>query len=385
MIILIFLLCISIFCIIFFLFKKKNILITILFSLSLLYFILNPEICINSTLNGIKIFFNKVFPSLFPFLIISNIIISYDGISIYSKLLGSILCKPLRLPKECSFVLIISALCGYPLGAKYCCDLYEKGIIDFNTTERLLNIASNASPLFIVGAVGTSMLQNPYLGYLLLISNYISCIIMGLILPSKITSTINKNFTNKVSVNKNIGNILKDSIENSIKTCLSIGGFITIFSVLNTIIKNNFLFNTLVNNISLLLNIPKEAIEGFSLGLIEITNGCNIISLNYINTYYKLIIISFLIGFSGISIISQVYSFTYKFNFSIKKYTYRKLIQSFICAFTTMLLYTFGIFNSYIQTLNTSYKSISWLQNLLLILIVLPFILHNIKNLFHIS
>lgn len=80
---------------------------------------------------------------------------------------------------------MVSFLCGYPLGAKYAADLYENDIISFSTFERLVNIASNPGPLFIIGAVGTSMLKNKYLGYILLISCYLSCIAMGIILPNK--------------------------------------------------------------------------------------------------------------------------------------------------------------------------------------------------------
>ena len=177
--------------IIFLLFKlfktlNINILITIICSLIILQIILAPNICIHYTISGAKLFFNAVFPSLFPFLVVINIIISYDGIHIYSKLLGNIICKPLKLPKECNFALLISVLCGYPLGARYTCDLYEKNIIDLNTCERLLNIASNSSPLFIIGSVGASMMLSAKIGYILLLSNILSCIFMGFIIPSKI-------------------------------------------------------------------------------------------------------------------------------------------------------------------------------------------------------
>ncbi len=145
-----------------------------------------------------------------------------------------------KTKKECSFPLIVSALCGYPLGAKYSCDLYENGYINFSTLERLINIASNAGPLFIIGSVGTSMLGNPYAGYVLLLSNYISCIIVGLILPSRNTKMyrdFKKNF--KIS-NKNIGESLKNSIDGAIKTCIGVAGFVILFSLLLNILRNNF-------------------------------------------------------------------------------------------------------------------------------------------------
>lgn len=103
--------------------------------------------------------------------------------------------------------------------------------------EILVNIASNAGPLFIIGSVGTSMLGNPYAGYVLLLSNYISCIIVGLVLPSRNTKMY-RNFKENLKMsNKNIGESLKNSIESAIKTCIGVAGFVILFSLLLNILK----------------------------------------------------------------------------------------------------------------------------------------------------
>lgn len=367
---------------------KKNILITILSTTMIVYFILYPQICINSTLTGAKIFFQSVFPSLFPFLIISNILLLYDGIAIYSKLFGRFLCYPLRLPVNCSFVLVVSALCGYPLGAKYACDLYEKKMITSSQCERLLNIASNASPLFIVGAVGTTMLKSPRLGYLLLISNYISCFIMGLIIPSK--SHLRDNFINNgntdLNSNLNFGSALKESVDNAIKTVLSIGGYITMFSVIIDIIKNNVIFNIVINNIPFNI-IPKEIVSGLSLGFIEITKGCYIIATTNTSPTFKIFIIGFLLGFSGISIISQVYSFTSKYReLSLVKYIKGKIIQGIVCGITSAIF--FALFSkSFLSqpVMSVNYVGAPSFTLWFTLLLIIPIILINFKKLFHIS
>lgn len=371
-----------------YLLKNKNVLITIICSLIILQIIAAPKLCIDGAISGALLFFYKVFPSLFSFLIVSNIILSYDGIYIYSKILGNALCKPLKLPKSCSFVLIISALCGYPLGAKYACDLHERNIIDLKTCERLLNIASNASPLFMLGSVGISMLKSPLIGYILLLSNTLSCIAMSFIIPSKIV--YKKNIPEKTHIysNMNIGNVLKSSVENSIKTCLSIGGFVTAFSVINSIFKNNYLFSTLVYKVSNILHVSRDIVEGSILGIIEMTNGCNLISLSSASIFVKIAIASFLFTFSGLSIIAQVYSFTYKFDISMKKYALRKVFQGLICSVISLLLYNIATFNFSRQTFTYNYNihsNIEGVFTLTLFLLIFPWLLFKIKNLLHIS
>ncbi|MBU3198588.1 sporulation integral membrane protein YlbJ [Clostridium estertheticum] len=383
---------ISILFLLFKLFKtlKINLSVTLICSLIIVQIILAPNICIQYTISGTKLFFNAIFPSLFPFLVVINIIIGYDGIRIYSKLLGNLICRPLKLPKECNFALLVSVLCGYPLGARYTCDLYEKNIIDLNSCERLLNIASNASPLFILGSVGTSMMFSPKIGYILLLSNILSCIFMGLIIPSKNYAFRIKyrssNFSKAESNNLNIGIILKNSIEDAMKNALNIGGFIVIFTVITGIIKDNVLFNIVINKLSLIIGASGNFIEGILLGMLEMTNGCYLISSSHSNLYVKLPVLSFLIAFSGLSIISQVYSYTYKYTVSIKKYIIRKFFQGIISSILTIILYYIFLNVSSILTFNNMnlYKNYN-LYLLILIILIIPSLLITIIKLFHTS
>ncbi|WP_102400637.1 sporulation integral membrane protein YlbJ [Haloimpatiens massiliensis] len=366
--------------------SKLNIFITLICSFLIIKIVLNPKICIEAALNGAKLFINSVFPSLFPFLVIINVMMEFGGIEIYSKIFGTILCKPLNLPNHCSFPILVSFICGYPLGAKYSCELYENKSISLSTCERLLNIASNAGPLFVIGGVGASMLNNHYLGYLLLISNYISCFIMALLLKRKDFNapSINKHFNRKSPKADNIGLVLKRSIENSIFTTLSIGGFIILFSVLTILLKNSIFFSKTTIFISNILHIPINLTNGFIIGLMEMTNGCASLSSIKIDMIYKLAFLSFIISFGGISITSQVYSFTYKYNISMKKYMKRKFIQGFISSITTVLMYKL-FYNPVVFTstffYNASFNNVYFIKLIIILiaLTILPYILKRKK------
>ena len=367
---------------IFFRSLKINLIITVFCTFLIFQIILSPKLCIDASILGATLFFNRVFPSLFTFLVISSIIISFDGVNIYSKLFGTILCTPLRLPTSCSFVIIISMLCGYPIGAKYACDLYKDNIINYTTYGRLLSIASNASPLFIIGAVGTSMLQNSTLGYLLLISNLFSCLFMSWIIPCKNFSG-NTLQRNSIKSKINIGLVLKESVDNSVKTTLSIGGFVVIFSVFNNIVKSNIIFDIALSKLCILFNLPKSLIQGFLLGLVEMTNGCFLISSSSAHEIYKIALISFLISFSGLSIISQVYSFTYKFKLPIRTYVIRKFSQGIIASIISLILYKIIYCNISIQTFNNGNNNNNFdIAILCFSLLILPLIFYKIKHLF---
>lgn len=374
--------------IIFFIYKRKiNLLTTLICSIIILSIMIDPNICIRSAISGAKIFFYSVFPCLFFFLVICNIIIDYNGVNIYSKLLGNIICTPMSLPKKCSFSIIVSILCGYPLGAKYACKLYEDNLIDFKTCEKLISVASNPSPLFVIGTVGTAMLKNTYLGYILLLSCYLSCFIMGLIINT------NKNYYRGNLRNENkkppmdIGVSLQHSISNAITTSFSVGGFIVLFSVLTSIIQNNSFISQVLNNLNNISPNLKTFIQGCFIGIIEMTNGCFITSVSNLSVILKIVLISFLLSFSGMSIISQVYSITSKHKFPLKTYVTRKIIQGIITSIISLILLKIPFNEGMIYTFNSFHYNCAKHNGVLLIfiLLVLPFIVNQAKKLFHIS
>ncbi len=313
--------------------SKINAVITFIITVITVYLVVFPKSSMDSVLVGAHLFINSVFPTLFPFLILTNILINYGGIDIFGKIFGKILSKPLRISKNSVFPLIMSFICGYPLGTKYLNDLHENKLIENNEFSRMVNIASNVSPLFLIGTVGTAMLGDKNLGYILLIGSYLSCILVAFFIPYKkdvVISHTQANHSNKT----NFGNVLKGSLENAIKTCAIVGGFIILFSLMKEILINNYYTQVLLKNTPILKSII--------IGIFEVTNGVSIISGINIGIPLKLSIISFLCTFSGACIILQCYSFVYKNKaFKIGKYIFYKFLQgilSFVVTYIASLI-----------------------------------------------
>lgn len=363
------------------LFKDKNVAYTVFFSFLILEIVLKPSICIDGAIIGAKLFMLKVFPSLFPFLVITNIIVACNGVDLYSKLFGKLICTPLRLPPSCSLAVIISMLCGYPLGAKHASDLYRNGTIDKHTYERLLNIATNASPLFIIGAVGTSMLKNPYLGYVLLLTNMLSCLVMSLIIPPGTPSMMKASTVKKTAPGKNFGSLFKKSIDDSLSTVAAVFGFVVIFSVAVSILQSSAVVAIMINHTSSMFGIPRDLLTGLAFGAIEMTNGCAIASTSSLSVSSKVALISFLISFSGFSIISQVHSVVYDTKNSMKKYVLFKFIQGLASYVVSMALLSLIPFEISTAAFSTSRKSTFDILFLLpYVVFALPFVWNKTKR-----
>lgn len=369
---------------------SKNQIITILITLFIVLFIINLNTCMQSTFTGLNLVIKAILPTIFPFSVICNLIIHYDGISFYSNILGPIICKPLKLSNCSSFPIVASLLCGYPLGCKYCCDLYELGYISKEEYLRLLNIASNASPIFLIGSVGAAMLGNIKYGFILLLGNYLAPLIIGFFTKKNTHEFNNSNeYPLKTDGSYNFGIIIKTSIENAINTTLQVGAFVIIFSIIIGIIKNNSLINIIFNNVEKLLSLSPNSLYGIFLGSIEYTNGCKILTSISSSIIFKLSAISFICSFSGLSIIGQISSFTGKFNISLKKYSFIKFIQGIIS-----FIITFIFSRIFISTETTSsiyihsYYNANKLLFFIYALLLLPLIVKLINILFkrlHIS
>ncbi|MDV4151205.1 sporulation integral membrane protein YlbJ [Clostridium sp. AL.422] len=313
---------------------RKNYIICFFITIFIIIFVINLKTSIESAINGAKLVVTAILPTIFPFSVICNLLICYDGITLYSKILGPLFCSPLGLSKSASFPIAASFICGYPLGAKYCSDIYNLGYIHKDEYERLLNIASNAGPIFILGSVAVAMLNNIKYGYILLIANYLSVLIIGLITKKstkKSTKIQNNKLVNK-SIRKeyNFGINLKTSIEGAINTTLNVGAFVIIFSVIINIIKSTASISDAFTFLENSFKLPTGILYNLFLGSIEFTNGSKLISDLNLSISLKLSIISFILCFSSLSVIAQVSSIVSKDTPNFKKYILLKLLQGII-------------------------------------------------------
>lgn len=372
---------------------KKNYIICFAITIFIIIFVINLEVSMVAAISGAKLVVNAILPTIFPFSVICNLLIYYDGIGLYSKILGPLLCKPLGLSKTCSFPLAASFICGYPLGAKYSSDIYDLGYIHKSEYERLLNIASNAGPIFILGSVAASMLNDVKLGYILLIANYLSVIIVGFLTRKKLQNTNYSNNINSTYKENPFGTNLKNSIEGAITTTINVGAFVIIFSVVISIIKSNTYISTAFETLENLIKLPTGTLYNLFLGSIEFTNGCKLISTSNLSMSLKLSMMSFILSFSSLSVIAQVSSIVSKSNPNIKKYIFYKFIQgiiSFIITFLASNIFLVSVPTSNITpsenyTILTFYKFFIPMLMFFIITLLLSMILKRFKRRLHSS
>ena len=233
-------------------------------------------------------------------------------------------------------------LSGYPMGAKIAANFRQNNICSKVECERLLSFTNNSGPLFIIGSVGISLFGNSTIGFLLLFTHLLASISVGFLFrfwkknDSKNFISSSSNIKNRTIKLSSLGEIIGNSIKSSINTILMIGGFVVLFSVILSILKTSNLLNISCYFMKPIFNffrIPQTFYSGFISGIIELTNGLNIIcNIPEKNISINIIIASFLLGLGGISVLLQVWSCISKTDLSITPYILGKILQAcFFC------------------------------------------------------
>ena len=205
------------------------------FSLMIL-FILFGNSYIPETKNALELFLNTVFPTMFPFYVLSSIIVSNKSITVLTRPLKKVT-KLYNLPTETSVAIITGLLCGFPVGAKVTCDLLKNNYISQKEAAILAAFTNNASPIFLISIVGRIYLKNELAGLIIWLCIVLSSLLSGLII-SRIK--LNKNNSSDVfkTVLKEPSEInLTDSIVSGFNTSLYVGSVIIFFSSITALIK----------------------------------------------------------------------------------------------------------------------------------------------------
>ena len=343
----------------FYIFKLKQLLLPVILTVFTACLVIFSNTNLSAAKNGLVLWANSIVPSLFPFFVATELL-SHTNFTYYlGKILNKFIKPIFNVRGEGSFAFIMGIISGYPIGAKIAANFRQNGICTKEECERLLSFTNNSGPLFIIGTVGITMFGNSTIGILLLVTHLLASITVGFIFrfwKYNVNSQVIRNnsyINSKDNITlSNLGGIIGTSITSSINTILLIGGFVVLFSVIISILQTSQLldvFANCLNPIFNLLHIPEKFSTGFISGILELTNGLNIIcNIPEKNLSINIIMASFLLGLGGISIFLQVWSTIAKTDLSIKPYILGKLLHACISAFYTFLFlqnFTFLNFN----------------------------------------
>lgn len=290
--------------------------------LFLLYILLFPELSVHAAGNGLILWFEQVLPSLLPFAILSNIIISSDILpSVVGKALPFIR-RIMPVSTSGAFVLLSGFLFGFPMGSKNCAALLLEEKMNEQEAETLFIITNNMSPVFIQSYILTQQLgMSAYFGWSMLVL-YLPPLLLGSYYFKK--NPADKNIQKKSASRLKINfQIVDAGIMNGFETLTKIGGYIMIFSILASCF--------------LMLPMP-ELLKTGCIGVIELTNGIHYLSSTAMTTESKYVLAMMFTAFGGLSGVAQTSAMIKGTGLSMKKYVCLKLVLCIIAGILSMLV-----------------------------------------------
>ncbi|MDD4113163.1 MAG: transporter [Herbinix sp.] len=285
------------------------------------------------------LWFINVLPTLLPFIIVSNIIIRINIAGKISELLYPVIGRLFKVSPNGCYPILIGFLSGLPMGAKAVADLTTDNKISQKESHFLLSMCNNTSPIFIMSYIAINQLKMPKMRVPLFMIIYGSSILSAIIYRifqnhhdrrKQINSSIN---ITSVSFNSNYESvrfsfdILDKSIMNGFEVVTKIGGYIILFSLLAQII----------NEIGPSFSFYKS----IAMGLLEVTTGISQICRIRMDSKIKIVLVSLLASFGGMSGLAQTKSVFGESRLSIKIYFFVKLLSALIATLLSLLYVSF--------------------------------------------
>ena len=299
--------------------------ITLLFLLLTGCILTNSQLSLQYASLGLELWFQKMIPSLFPFMILSGVMIRLNLTEKLAMAAYPVVGPLYRVRKNVCYCMILGFLCGFPMGAKVTAELLERDRITLREAEYLLSFCNNIGPVyfcsFVLPLLGRR-LTAPYL-----FGMYGIPLIYGIILrytafrdigvpKIKIGSSAQVRTAElkscELSVKKMIsGRMLLEAVDESIRSggisILTLGGYMVLFNLLN-----------LLPHIMLGHSFPVLA------PLLEITGGLGMLQGTL--PLYCLLTLSF----GGLSCIAQTYSCIRNTGLSLGNYVFHKAVLTLL-------------------------------------------------------
>ncbi|GAB6988012.1 sporulation integral membrane protein YlbJ [Paenibacillus pini] len=334
-----------------------------------------PGPYLEAALRGLSIWWDVLFPSLFPFFIISEMMLGFGVVHLMGTLLDPLMRPLFRIPGSGGFVAAMGYVSGYPIGAKLTAKLWEQRMLTRQEGERLVAFTTSSDPIFLIGAVSVGFFQMPRIAAILALAHYGGGLLIGLLMrfhgkenasnePSddslndikpfhpkstavprnqnRLKQALSSMHQARIEDGRNLGELLQQAIESSIRLIIVVGGLVVFFSVfLELMTQAGFMsgLNHLLEVVLSTFGLPPALSEALIGGVFEVTLGARNAAEAGASVAlpYKVAAAAFILSWGGLSVHAQVASILHATNLRYLPFMIARFIHG-ILAFCLVLL-----------------------------------------------
>lgn len=297
----------------------------------LLLLLRNAEIALQYMSQGLTLCAKSIVPALFPFLVLSELIVGcgLEG-RVWDRLLAP-LCRIWRLSRFACGVALLGLLCGFPVGVKCAVTGYDRQMLSKDEAERVIAFSGTPSSAFLIGAVGTALLKNRTVGLILYAAMLLTAILTGVLLGlfQKKAYRIEEPPLSVANSPIALPTLFTQAIRASCFSILLISAYVVFFF-------------TLLGTLSVILSplsLP-QPVTAFLFCLFELSGGVHQAAA-LPSQFSAALLCAFAAGWSGLSVHCQMLSLSDGRGFSFFRYLSVRLLMGAFCMLFAALLLTF--------------------------------------------
>ncbi|AJS60087.1 sporulation integral membrane protein YlbJ [Paenibacillus sp. IHBB 10380] len=364
--------------------KSLNIMVLITLLMGLCILMLSyPEAYFEAALRGLAIWWDVLFPSLFPFFIISEVLLGFGIVHLIGTLLDPVMQPLFRIPGSGGFVVAMGYVSGYPIGARLTANLWEQKMISRDAGERLVAFTTSSDPIFLIGAVSIGFFHDSSIVPILAVAHYGGGLLIGIIMrfhgsrsenpqhsqnsPSPMFSlnrlkhAFQSMHKARMEDGRTLGELLLQAVQSSFQLIIVVGGLVVFFSVFLELLTQAKIMSGLYWFMERGLNLaglPESLSQSLVGGLFEVTLGARSAGESAsIPLQYKVAAAAFVLSWGGLSVHAQIASILHSTNLRYLPFMVARFVHGVIAAVLVLLLWnvfmpgsgvlsTFQAFNS---------------------------------------
>ena len=281
----------------------------------------NTDVAMEYIRYGLSLCARTVIPALFPFMVLSELLISGG----FGNALVSVIALPFKkifkLSDTACCSVLLGILCGFPVGAKCAASAYDRGLLSREECECVLAASNIPSSAFLISAVGASLWQNRRFGVVLYLTVVLSSLVTGAVICRlRMRRVVVSAGVLRTEAPQRGARLFTSAIRSATESMLLVCAYVIFFSALTGV------FGLVLEGI----RCP-DSLKAFLTAFLELSGGMSH-ACTLENASLGAIISAFGAGWAGLSVHCQVLSVCDGRGFSFRPYFLAKAIGGVLCA-----------------------------------------------------
>ena len=300
-----------------------------------------PQESMEAAREGLKLCGNVIVPSLFPFFVLSSLVVELGMSRYLGRLLEPVMRPLFRVNGACACALALGFVGGYPVGARTAISLYQNGQCTKTEAERLLAFCNNSGPAFILGVVGAGVFGSSLAGLLLYLIHIAASFLVGLAFrfyrPSQRPGRAAGAWSFQATP---FAPAFTRSVTGALTSTLNICAFVLFFTVVIRCLFLSGVMGAAAAGLAALLTplgMTQPWAQRLLTGLLELSSGVSSLSQGS-GLDGRLPLAAFMLGWAGLSVHCQVLAFLGDSGLSMGTYLTGKLLHGGLSAGLTALV-----------------------------------------------